>query len=426
MATPAAEEAEEAEEAERTTRVRAVAVGNRIRLPATEQAFIAELERIVSLSAEHFTARGPNLLVLGELLGLPAAFAGSRSLLARRAPTAQVAMTEMALTLLPRLLRCRRMWPGISLPRALLLASTDAVYRPFAETLAWLAKRYHTHLVATTLAPVVRHSDDPREIARWGRWGAQSVYVPAGPEVYNAALVFGPDGALLGRVNKVFLTKSEREMLDLTPGQLADVRAIPTAAGRLGVAVSLDAFTPEYLRHLDAQGAEIVLQPDANDQPWAAPSQTWEWQPAEWLNAVLGSVQPLYPHLRFNVCAMQTGNLFDIVFDGQSSISAREAPAPHWPDGGFVGVDEATHTVTGASLTGGFLAVAPWVMIDPLTAEPQLTLAERRARLAALGRDLLPGGGQANRYREAAVWADLAVTTASPGAGDAENDAENV
>ncbi len=69
--------------------------------------------------------------------------------------------------------------------------------------------------------------------------------------------------------------------------------------------------------------------------------------------------------------------------------------------------------MTGEALVGGFLAVAPWVMIDPVAVEPHLTLSERRARLSALGRELLPGGGQANRYREAAIWADLSVATAT-------------
>jgi predicted amidohydrolase len=398
-----------------TRHVRAVAVGNRITLPATEQAFVAELERVVGLGAQYLSPTQPSVLVLGELLGLPAAFTGQRARLARRAATSQLAMAEMAVGLLPRLMRCRRMWRGISLPRALLLAATDALYRPFAETLSRLAAQYHTHLVATTLAPHVRRSDDPTDIALWGRRGGQSVYLPAGPEVYNTALVFGPDGRLLERINKVYLTNSERETLDLTPGLLSEVRAISTAAGRLGVAISLDAFTPDYLRHLDAQGVEVVLQPDANDHPWAAPSKTWEWQPAEWLNAVLGSVQPLYPHLRYNICAMQTGNLFDIIFDGQSSITSRDAPALSRPGGAFVGVDEAVHTVTGAALVGGFLTIAPWVMIDPAAVEPQLTLSERRARLAALGRELLPGGGQANRYRETAIWADLRIESVTLG-----------
>ncbi|MEO7003431.1 MAG: nitrilase-related carbon-nitrogen hydrolase [Ktedonobacterales bacterium] len=256
--------------------IRVIAVGNRINLAAaaTEASYCAELERIVGLAVPHLAPDHPNLLVLTEVLGLPAALTGPPGALARRAPTASAALTVLALAHLPRIQRIRQHWPRISFARALLLARADALYRPFAATLSRLAATHSTHIVATTLAPHGHISAYPDEIACWGRPGAKSAYVPDGPEVYNAALVFGPDGRLLDRVDKVFLTHSERTLLDLTPGKLDNVRVIPTSAGRLGVAISLDAFTPDYLRHLDAQQAEIVVQPDANDQLWAAPSQT--------------------------------------------------------------------------------------------------------------------------------------------------------
>ena len=401
--------------------VRAVAVGNRIsvRAAATEAGYIAEVERVVSLALPHLTPDRPTLIVLAEYLGLPAALAGRAGALARRARSAQNALTFLGMALLPRVLAYRRRWRGISFARALLLACSDALYRPLAETLSRLAAQYHTHIIATTPVPRLRRSTDPREIARWGRRGASAVYLPEGPEVYNAALAFGPDGALIGRVDKVFLTKSEIETLDLTPGRLADVRVLQTAAGRLGIAISLDAFTPGYLRHLDAHGAEIIVQPDANDARWAGPGGGYEWQPAEWLNSVLGSIQPQYPHLRYNVCAMQTGNFFDIVFDGQSSITARTSHTSQAmatsPDQGrhFVGVDTFMHTVTGESLQGSFLAVAPWVADDPGISSPDLTLAERRQRLHALGDELAQGARRAGQYRESAIWADLPVRTAS-------------
>lgn len=173
-------------------------------------------------------------------------------------------------------------------------------------------------------------------------------------------------------------------------------------------------MTPDYLRHLDAQEAELVIQPDANDLPWAGPGAGYEWQPAEWLNSVLGSIQPHYPHLRYNVCAMQTGNFFDVTFDGQSSITARSDTPPATPDRGrhFVGVDEFIHTVTGAPLNGAFLAVAPWVTDDPGIADPDLRLTERRRQLRAVGKELLPGGRRAGQYRESVIWADLDVRTA--------------
>jgi len=393
--------------------VRAVAVGNRISVSAAESeaSYVAEVERIVGLAAPHFAPDRPNLLTLTELLGSPAALVGARGALARRARTAQLALGLLAAAYAPRILRIRRRWPGVSLARALLLARADALYRPLAETLARLATTYHTHIVATTLAPRLRRSTDPREIAAWGAVGASTVYIPTGPEVYNAALVFGPDGALLGRVDKVFLTRSEIATLDLTPGRLEDVRVMATEAGWLGVAISLDAFTPAYLRRLAEQGAEIVVQPDANDQPWAAPSVTSDWQPDEWLGSVLGSIQPIYPSLRYNVCAMQTGNFFDIVFDGQSSITARDMapPTDGRPDPArtFVGVAEQRHTATGEALVGGFVALAPWVAPDPAVADATLTLADRRARLMARGRALARGGAHANEYRESIIWADL-------------------
>jgi predicted amidohydrolase len=348
--------------------------------------------------------------VLGELLGLPAALAGWRALPARRARHSRTALTLLALAYLPRVLLCRRRFPDVSPARALLLARADALYRPFAETLAALAARHNTTIVATTLAPRVRLSRRRADVLRWGRPGANHVYVPRGPEVYSAALVFGPDGRLLGRVDKVNLTESEKTALDLTPGRLEDVQVIPTAAGRLGVAISLDAFTPEYCAHLDAHGARIVAQPDANDRPWVGPGERHAWQPAEWLGSVLGSIQPRYPHLRCNVCAMQTGNFFDLVFDGQSSITLRDDAAPADAAASaptFIGVDEFVNTDTGEPLVGRMLAVALWVAPDPGEAEPELSPAERRARLAAIGRELLPGGARANQYREAVVWADI-------------------
>ncbi len=392
--------------------VRAVAVGNRIDLAAaaTEESFSAELTRVVGLAVPHLVSDRPDLVVLGELLGLPAALIGPRARLARSAHRARAALTLLAFAHLPRVVHYLRRWPGTPLQRALLLALTDTMYRPFVNALSRLAAVHATHLVATTLAPRVRRSTDPRDIARFGRPRANYCYVPTGPEVYNAAFVFGPDGTQLGRVDKVFLTPGERQTLKLTPGRLEDVHVIPTAAGRLGIAISLDAFTPDYLRHLAHEGAEIVVQPDANDQLWAAPSQTSPWQPQEWLNAVLGSVQPAYAGLRYNVCAMQTGLFYDIVFDGQSSITAAASTPPEAdPARRFVGTDGFFDTRTGEPFLGHMLAVAPWVCADPVLATPDLPLAERRAQLAAVAADLLPGGKRAGAFRESVIWADLAL-----------------
>jgi predicted amidohydrolase len=388
-------------------RVRAIAVGNRIDVAAWRDATSAQAEiaRIVALAVPHLAADLPNVIVLGELLGLPGALMGRRGAVARHRKTARGALTAMALACLPDVLALRRRWPGISPVRALLLARTDALFRPLATALPRLARQHNATIVAGTAAPEVTRSTAARAIRRWGQPGAPEVWLPAGPDVYNCALLATPDG-VIHRVNKVFPTESERTTLDIAAGRLADVQVIDTPAGRLGIAISLDAFTPEYLRRLDVLGAAIVLQPDANDQLWAAPSKTCDWQPQEWLNAVLGSVQEDYPHLHANICAMQTGNFFDVTFDGQSSITQAGPDIPN-PVDNFVGNDGFIHTVTGRQMTGSMLAVAPWVVPDPLLRDAALDLAARRHALHTAGVQLLPGAPRAGQFREVAISADL-------------------
>jgi hypothetical protein len=124
------------------------------------------------------------------------------------------------------------------------------------------------------------------------------------------------------------------------------------------------------------------------------------------MDSTLGSIQPAYPNLTYNICAMQTGPLFEIIFDGQSSITARDAAPPSAPGGSYVGVDEWRHSHSGERFSGGFLALGPWVAPDPVVAEPWLTQAQRRARLATIARGLRPAD-----YRESVIWADLAINS---------------
>lgn len=97
---------------------------------------------------------------------------------------------------------------------------------------------------------------------------------------------------------------------------------------------------------------------------------------------------------------MIVGNLFDIVFDGQSSITAREPPAG-LPARGYVG--DAPQEK--------FLALAEWAAPDPGATEPELSLEQRRARLIEIGDKLAPGSGDPleNMYHEEIVRADLHV-----------------
>lgn len=394
----------------KTQPARLIAVANRINLhaAATEESFAAELERIVGMAVPHLAQDRPNLVVLGEVLGLPLALTGKRGYIPRRMHTSSVAISMLALGYAGRIFHYRRLFPGISLVRALLLSLSDAMYRPFTMALSQLAARQGIYLAASTITPHVYSSSSLADISRFGRRGAGKVYLPDGPQVYNTGFLWGPDGSLIGTVDKVFLTESERNILDVTPGDLGRVRPFETEVGKVGIAISLDAFTPAYLRTLDSQGTRLLLQHDANDGRWAAPCKTWEWQPQEWLNSVLGSLQDDYPNLYVNVCPMQVGNFFDVTFDGQSSITKKSSDDPD-PQRNFVGNDGFVHTVTGKPLKGEFLALAPWVVEDPGKTNPKLSLTERRALLEQVNRQLLPGGSRANQYRESVIWADVEV-----------------
>lgn len=393
-----------------TLPARLIAVGNRINLKAavSEELFSAELERIVSLAVPHLSKERPNLVALGEVLGLPLALAGKRGYLPRRMHTSNVAITMLALGYTRRILHYRHLYSGISPVRALLLSLSDLLYRPFTTALGRLAAQHSIYLCASSISPHVRVSTSLVGINRLGRKNAGKVYLPDGPGVYNTAFLWGPDGKLIGTTDKVLLTESERTVLDLTPGDLQAVRAFDTEMGKVGIAISMDAFTPEYLRALDGQGTRIVIQNDANDTLWAAPCKSWDWQPQEWLNSVLGSVQDEYAHLYVNVCPMQVGNFFDIAFDGQSTISMKSDTEPD-PACNFVGNEGFMHTVSGKPLKGKFLAMSSWVVDDPGKANAALPLAERRAALEQVAKQLLPGAARANQYRESVIWADVEI-----------------
>src|SRR5437763_12242607 len=138
-----------------TRPARLIAVGNRINLQAatTEQLFSTELKRIVGLAVPHLAKDRPNLIALGEILGLPLALVGKRGYLSRHMHTSTIAISMLTLGYARRMLHYRHLYPGISLVRSLLLALSDVMYRPFVSTLSELAAEHAIYLSATTVTP---------------------------------------------------------------------------------------------------------------------------------------------------------------------------------------------------------------------------------------------------------------------------------
>lgn len=119
---------------------------------------------------------------------------------------------------------------------------------PIQDFLASTAARHNIHLVGGTIP--LRGADPGR--------------------VRAACLLFGPDGRRLARYDKIHLFdvnvgadggERYRESASIEPG--ADIVAVDTDLGRLGLAVCYDVRFPELFRALLARGAEILVLPSA-------------------------------------------------------------------------------------------------------------------------------------------------------------------
>jgi len=155
------------------------------------------------------------------------------------------------------------------------------------------------------------------------------------------------------------------------------------------------------MRCLDEQGANLVIQDEANPGAWADHTGTASaWQPLDWMGSGYRDVADPSVHFTYNVTAFMVGNLADLSFDGQSSITQRglRGATCHYVGNGTLqpgDAPDAFHPIGGQSQ---FLALAPWVTADG-----------PRAALTATAHRLLAGSGdpQENRYLETALVADL-------------------
>jgi predicted amidohydrolase len=86
-----------------------------------------------------------------------------------------------------------------------------------------------------------------------------------GPKTYDAAMVFGPDGSLLGSYNQTHLAPGEMRNFD--PGNHLDV--ISTPFGKLGLFICWDMHFPEITRVYELKGVDILLWTTMRQNSWA-------------------------------------------------------------------------------------------------------------------------------------------------------------
>ncbi len=386
------------------------------------------------------------LVVFPEDVGLIAALIGTRGAGSRMQTSAVGAIAGLFGTYGPQISYYTAKFPGQPPVRLLVLALTDTLYRSFYETFRGLAMAHGVYLAACANVPPARRVEEATEPALVASLRDPDeptrtyAYEAVSPFPYNTTLVFTPDGevlvadgmggtlespsatggVILGSTNKAYLTPIEQPPpgngagLSLGFGAVRDMEVLPTPVGRLAIVISKDAWMVDVNDRFVAKGANVILQPEAFSE-WGY--ATTPWQPDIFKEGGFANLQKNTGFLT-NVNASMTGNFFDVTFDGQSAVIGRKrkvSPGPLGADNAWIGQNPDT----------GFLALAPWIELDPGIGTPGLGLAARRSALATDGANLLPGSGVPcadslavgaceNGYREAVVWTDVDLPTGPP------------
>ncbi|MGI8557179.1 MAG: hypothetical protein ACR2ND_02535, partial [Solirubrobacteraceae bacterium] len=318
------------------------------------------------------------------------------------------------------------------------VAATDVFVRGFMQTFSGLARRYGVYVVASNTQAPFRASSGSADIAALADPSLprpRSVYVATEGVAYNQTFIWGPRNVrrsgppsernLLRANRKVPLTTFERVLgfgsgpttgpaaaANLRPYRLAGTRA------RLGIATSLPAFvygppvaagqacddvTLTYMRCLSSLGANVMLQPDANDGAWTGPDSdpSEMWQPLSWMGSAWRAVSDPTVGFQYAVNPFLVGNLADTPFDGQSAILQRGLTGRgcnYVGNSAFVPAEDRASLKSDAGPKSEFLALAPWVVGDG----PRNALRAVNAKLL-----FASGSPSENAYRQTAVVADL-------------------
>lgn len=188
---------------------------------------------------------------------------------------------------------------------AIFLSLTDKFVRDFYELFSSLSRKYSIYTLTCNNMPKFSREGD--------------VWKFSDPKVYNSAFVFDKMGELLFNQNKVYLTQMEKD-LGISGDRMSQVSTFTMEGRRFGIAISMDAFVPQYISRLE--DAEVIVQPDANPGKWNSVLANGRWQPEEWMDSAHYIPQRI-ERVMHVINPMMVGNLLDVVFEGQSSITKK-------------------------------------------------------------------------------------------------------
>lgn len=386
-------------EASPGARFRLFAVGHKVTLDEAEnaQAYEAAIRATVARDVvPHLAQDRPNVLVFPESVALSALLLGPRGAAARQESTAQGALTTLLQSYLDEVTIYARHAPDAGPGRLLMLAATDPLWRAFDGTFSRLARDHGVYVAAGVDVGDVEIATDPEIIEVLGdpdRPPDAPVYwVPDG-KVYNQVIFYGPDGGLIGRIRKEYLTDLELVDLDLEGG-------LPERLGpvdldglmRAAAMVSRDAWMQDALERQALRGANVLMQNEAYAGGWVTAPAGYGWPPDNLKRSGWAAAQK-YPEFRVAVAPMLVGNFFDVVFDGQSFAVIPGEPG------------HMRRSLAAQVPDTGWAAMSPWVEEPPMSG----TLEEQRAFLRAIGESLRPGGERDNQYVAGSVYVDVDI-----------------
>ncbi len=290
----------------------------------SRESFYGSLRSVLDRLAEKLPEKREVCLVaFPEDIGTPLVFLDEpESLL--RSKTLKAAIGRLIYRNASRVLRCRIRYK-VGWIRALALAKAASIGRVYFEVFSDLATEYGIYIVAgSVLLPRFGLDSDISKID----------YSFSDGNVYNISFLFGPDGRLIGSQKKVYLVPGleDKDGFDITGGSLDELEVFDTPLGRIGIAVCLDAFKEDIINKLEEKGAEILIQPSANPEPWTKDQQL------DWLNSSWKAVDSSNS-LVYSLNPMMTGHLFDLGFEGQSAIFCKNA----WNSLGYMDLEARSH-----------------------------------------------------------------------------------
>jgi predicted amidohydrolase len=386
--------------------------------------------------ASHRT--GSDLVVWPESIGLFASLTGPRAQPARESGSLEGSIVSLA-----GIYAKENQYYGAKFPelpgrvpftRLLAVSLTDTFGRTFLEPFAEMADRYDVWLA--TVGDMVRDwqivctskaaftppptgeqcvEENPQKVMQLGDPSEPErnyAYEATAPNPSVVAFVFNPDGKLVEKRVKSYITPTELGQdegalgLDLVPGAVSDSDAVPVDApvGRLAFVISKPAWMPDVLQKIDQRHTDLLLQPEffVGDLT----RTTGMWSPDTLLASGYNDVLR-HPSLETLVHPQMEGGVFSFYADQPSHLAVK--PRTGSEKKGFI-LGQPGHP--------GLVQTLPWVVPDPVS--PNESIAARRKRLGEAGEKLAPGSGEAcpdparpgpceDGHTEGVLWRDLVV-----------------